>query len=104
MSTPPPPGYPGYVPPRDHPQANLVLILGILGLAFCGLCAPFAWLKGRAVLAEIDASQGRVGGRSAVYAGYICGLIGTILLAVMVLFGLGGLIVFLIVGAAESSA
>ncbi|GAD82102.1 DUF4190 domain-containing protein [Nocardia asteroides] len=103
MSTPPP-GYPGFRPPPDHPQTTTVLVLGILGLAFCGVLAPFAWLKGRTVLAEIDASQGRTGGRSQVYAGYIMGIIGTAMLALSLLVGLGGLVVFLIVGAAESSA
>ncbi|MGS2807289.1 DUF4190 domain-containing protein [Nocardia sp. MW-W600-9] len=105
MSTPPPPqGYPGYGPPPDHPQATTVLILGILGLALCGVLAPFAWAKGRTVLGEIDASQGRVGGRSQAYAGYIMGIVGSVVLAVSLLIGVASVVVLVIVGAAESSA
>ncbi|MFC4123633.1 DUF4190 domain-containing protein [Nocardia rhizosphaerae] len=100
----PPPGYPGYLPPKDHPQTNTVLILGILGLAFCGVCAPFAWLKGRSVLAEIDAAQGLIGGRSSVYAGYVLGIVGTVVLGASLLIGVGGLVLLMIAGAAQSSA
>ncbi|MFD5175359.1 DUF4190 domain-containing protein [Nocardia sp. NPDC058379] len=105
MSTQPPPqGYPGYGPPPDHPQATTALILGILGLALCGILAPFAWAKGRSVLGEIDASQGRVGGRSQAYAGYIMGIVGTAVLAVGLLVTVASVVVFVLVGAAESSA
>ena len=68
---PPAPGYPPYAfpPPRpDHPQSNLALILGIVGLVagfLCGLgfvVSPFAWALGRNAVKEIQASQGRLGG------------------------------------------
>lgn len=76
-----------YAPPASHPQAILVLILGILGLVVCGLCAPFAWVMGNRVVAEIDQSGGRLGGRSEANAGRICGIIGSVLLIVGILFG-----------------
>ena len=64
MSYPPPAyGYPAYSPPPDHPQATIVLILGIVGMMFSPSCAPFAWVLGRRALNEIDASGGAVGGR-----------------------------------------
>jgi len=80
------PGY-GYPPaPRDHPKATTVLVLGILSLAVCSLLGPFAWVMGRRVVKEIDASGGRLGGRGAATAGWICGLIATILILVSLLF------------------
>jgi hypothetical protein len=76
------PPYGGFVPP-DHHQAVTVLILGILGLVLCQLISPFAWVMGNRVVGEIDASGGQLGGRSTANAGRICGIVGT------VLFGLG---------------
>jgi hypothetical protein len=82
----PPMGY-----PPDHPKATTVLVLGILGLVVCGIIAPFAWVLGRQTLAEIDSSRGTVGGRGATNAGYIMGIIGTVILGLAVL-----LVVFVI--------
>lgn len=87
-----PPGYPmqgqvQYAP--DHPRATTSLVLGILGIVPCQLLAPFAWWIGKKTLDEIDASGGRLGGRTAAQAGYIMGIVGTVLLAL-------GLIVLLI--------
>jgi hypothetical protein len=93
---PPPGGYPpnpyggtpygGYA--QEHPQATTVLILGILGLVLCQLISPFAWVMGNRVVGEIDASQGQLGGRGAANAGRICGMVGTILMVVGLVFGL----------------
>ena len=83
-NAPPPQGQFGYVRP-DHPRATTALILGILGLVLCGIAAPFAWRIGKGALDDIDRSQGRVGGRGQAQAGYILGIIGTILLAISVL-------------------
>ncbi|MGW6334821.1 DNA translocase FtsK 4TM domain-containing protein [Nocardia rhamnosiphila] len=99
MSYPPPAyGYPayGYPPPPDHPQATTVLILGIVGMMFCQVCAPFAWIMGRRTLNEIDASGGTVGGRSNVMVGYILGIIGSVLLILAVLAAIA-YIVFVVV-------
>lgn len=79
------PPYGGFAAP-DHSQAMLVLILGIVGLVVCGIAAPFAWVIGNRVIAEIDASNGQVGGRSTANAGRICGIIGTVLLGLGLLF------------------
>ena len=53
----PPPGQPPYgnYPPNqygapygfgapEHPQATLVLILGIVGIVVCQVISPFAWV------------------------------------------------------------
>lgn len=79
-----PPTPPVYAP--DHPQATLSLVLGILGVVACGVVAPFAWVVGRRTLREIDASQGRVGGRTTAQVGYVLGVVGTVLLVLSVLF------------------
>ncbi|MFD3703439.1 DUF4190 domain-containing protein [Nocardia sp. NPDC058658] len=98
----PPPGY--YQRPPEHPQATTVLILGALGVAFCGFCAPFAWIKGRSVLAEIDASGGQLGGRSQASAGHVMGIVGTVLLGIMLLTMVGAVALMIIGANAESSS
>lgn len=47
----------------------------------CGVVAPFAWVMGKRTLEEIDASNGRIGGRGAAQAGYVLGIVGTVILA-----------------------
>jgi hypothetical protein len=76
----------------DHPQATTVLILGIVGIVACGLAAPFAWVMGNRVVAEIDASGGQLGGRSSANAGRICGIIGTIIIGLSLLAVVGVLV------------
>lgn len=86
-------GYPPYGPPPDHPQATTILVLGLLGVVLCQLVAPFAWVMGKRALNEIDASNGTVGGRNSVMVGYICGIIGTVFIALAVI----GVIVWFVV-------
>ena len=83
--------YGGYVPPPDHPQSTLALVLGLVGVigAFI-LCvplvvAPFAWVIGHGALKDIRASQGRLGGESNARTGMILGIIGTVLLILFAL-------------------
>lgn len=88
----PPPSRPGYIapspygwgaPPRDHPNGTTVLVLGILSLVACGVLGPIAWGMGNTALREMDAQPDVVwGNRGNVTAGRICGIIGTVLLAV----------------------
>jgi hypothetical protein len=83
-----PPGYPAQAPIQyapDHPKATTSLVIGILGVVLCQIIAPFAWSMGKKTLDEIDASQGRLGGRGAAQAGYVLGIVGTVLLALGVL-------------------
>jgi hypothetical protein len=87
----------------DHPRATTSLILGILGLVICGVLAPFAWRIGKKTVDEIDASNGQLGGRGSAQAGYIMGIIGTILLAIGLLVGVL-VVVLAIIGAATSSS
>ncbi|WP_280433390.1 DUF4190 domain-containing protein, partial [Nocardia brasiliensis] len=93
----PPYGYPAYGaygPPPDHPQATTILILGILGLVFCQILGPVAWVMGKRALNEIDASGGAMGGRSNVMVGYVCGIISSVLIILGILF----VVLFVVLG------
>jgi uncharacterized membrane protein YjgN (DUF898 family) len=105
--TPPPNAYGGVpyggAPTPDHPQAVLVLVLGILGLVLCQLISPFAWVMGTRVVREIDSSGGQVGGRSMANAGRICGIVGTCLFALGVLVLIGFVILVVVAGAGSTT-
>jgi Domain of unknown function (DUF4190) len=88
---PPPGGYGqappgGYGPNQTHPKATTSLILGIVGIVCCSFVAPFAWTTGKKTVNEIDASGGRLEGRGQAQAGYILGIVGTVLLILGILF------------------
>ena len=48
-------------------------MLGILGVVFCQLTGPFAWVMGNNALAEIDANPMAYANRSTVQAGPLNG-------------------------------
>jgi Domain of unknown function (DUF4190) len=85
-SLPPPPPPPTLGPPAAPAsrEATTALVLGILGLVCCGLCAPFAWYFGQRELTAIRAGMSPKSGESLAMAGKILGIIGSILF----LFGL----------------
>ena len=82
---PPPPQYGAPQPAAGgpapgHPRGTLILILGILSIPCCGLFTGIpAIIMGRSALAEIDANPTAYSNRGQVNAGYICGIIGTVL-------------------------
>lgn len=114
--TPPPPSYggqPGYgqAPYGAQPAysgavgapdsgATTAMVLGIIGLAggfFCGLpivLSPFALFVGLAAKKRIDASAGALTGRGNAQAGFILGIIGTVLLVLSIL----AIVVVIIIG------
>ncbi len=53
---------------------------------------------GKKTLDEIDASQGQVGGRGAAQAGYVLGIVGTVLLGLGIIFGILWIILIVVVG------
>lgn len=61
------------------------LVLGIIGVTICGLCAPFAWALGRKAEQEIAASGGVLGGRGEAKAGKILGIVGCVIMVVGIL-------------------
>jgi hypothetical protein len=84
---------PGYVYPqpaygvlRDNSNATLAMVLGLLGLVtMFVVISPIAWWKAQQALSEIDAAPGAYSNRGMAIAGQITGIIGTVLLALVIL-------------------
>lgn len=92
MSLPPPPPPPGptpypFRPSVEHPNGTTILVLGILSLVVCGLLGPVAWVMGNTAVREMNANPSvDYRNRGNVTAGRVCGIIGTALLVLSVLF------------------
>jgi hypothetical protein len=103
-----PPAPPSYAPPPSYGgpppagggggggtsgKATTSLVLGILGILCCGLLAPVAWIMGKGELDAIRRGQSSPAGEGVAKAGYILGIIGTILFvfAILWVFLWGGL-------------
>jgi hypothetical protein len=71
---------------RAHPKGTTILVLGILSLIICGLIlGPIAWVMGNNAKREMEAQPGVVWTNAgSVNAGRICGMIATILYAVVI--------------------
>lgn len=80
-------------PGMQHPLARRSMVLGLVGLIgfFClvvpVLVSPFAWYYGAVARREIDREPYRWSGRGDATTGWICGIIGTALLALAVVVG-----------------
>lgn len=74
----------GYEAPRSS-NATTILVLGILSLVVCAVMGPIAWWMGKSELAQIDAGLISSQDRGTVNAGYICGIIGSVLMLITVL-------------------
>jgi len=84
---PPMPGTGGYAQPQTNKKALWALILGILGLACCGLFAGIpALILGNIAKGEIAASAGAQSGEGMAKAGVILGIVA---IALSVLSGIG---------------
>ena len=72
-------------------RATIALILGILGVVCCGLCAPFAWVMGNRELEAIRSGLAPAANQGLATAGKILGIIGSVLLILgivwMIFFG-----------------
>jgi hypothetical protein len=78
---------------REHSTGIVALVLGIAAFATgILLLSPFAWWLGKKAMNEIDAAPGTYGNRGMALAGYVMGIIGSVLLALFIL-GLIALIV-----------
>ncbi len=97
-------GYTYLVP--NHPQATTALVLGLIGLiggCLCGLpllASPFAWAVGARARREIKEAHGQLGGAGNAQAGYVTGIIGTVLLALAVF----ALVLLLVIGIATNGS
>jgi len=90
-------------PTTSRPNADgavPALVLGILSIFFCPLCAPFAWYFGQRAERLVDASGGVLGGRGEATAGKIIGIV----MSVLMLLGIVLLIVFGVLVAAGSAS
>ncbi len=63
-----------------------ILTLGILGIVICGFLGPVAWVMGNADLEEIRRGTMDRSGEGMVQAGWILGIIGTVLLGISVVW------------------
>ena len=80
-------------------RGTLVLVLGVLSLMACGLLGPVAWAMGSADLKKMRAGRMDDRGESETKAGYICGMIATIMMGIGVLMMAAWfLFVFLLIG------
>lgn len=111
------PGYPqqgfpqqGFGPPPvpKHPQAQMAMVLGIVALGGAAICllpifvSPFAWYFGAKARREMAASPGRWSGQGDAQAGFVMGIIGTVLLALAtVAFIIGAIVLFAVAGSAS---
>ena len=57
----------------------LILVLGILGLVGCCICAPIAWYMGSQDMAEIEAGRMDPEGKQMTQIGMILGIVGCVL-------------------------
>jgi hypothetical protein len=71
-------------------RGTLILVLGILSLVVCAPLGIFAWVMGNGDLKQIDAGTMDPSGRALTNAGRICGMIGTILLAIAIVVAIIG--------------
>ena len=100
MTSPPAPLPPPVSPapsggqPPTASNAVVALILGILGIILCPICAPIAWSTGGKAKREIDGSADALGGRGLATAGRILGIVGSCLLVVYVVFFVVWVVVF----------
>ena len=84
-----PPGGGGHVGHRGHyrpHRAGAVLALGIIGLPVCIICGIIAWVMGSGDLRDMRAGRMDPSGYGMTQAGMVCGMVGTILAIVGLLF------------------
>lgn len=88
--------YGGQLPSSPKSRATMALVLGIVGLIpCCVIVAPVAWVIGHQELKAIEAGRLPEDGRTFGLAGMILGIIGTVQLALALIwvFVFGGLAV-----------
>lgn len=72
-------------PLQPHPKAVTALVLGLLSLLLCMVLGPFAIHFGRVVRSEVDAGLYSRESRSMGTAGFVCGIIATLILVLYAL-------------------
>jgi uncharacterized membrane protein YjgN (DUF898 family) len=87
MSFPETPAYP------EQSQATTALVLGILGIVCCQVLAPVAWIMANNEMEGIRAGRRNPTNEGTSNAARIIGIVGTVLLAIGVVF-----LIFALVG------
>jgi hypothetical protein len=81
-------------------KAIVALVLGIVGLFFCGLFVGIAALiVGRGAVRQIDESGGRLTGRGMATAGWVLGLIDLVLNVIGIIY-----VLLFVVGSSTTSS
>jgi len=91
-----------FSPGMEPHRGVLVLVLGILSIVICGILGPVAWIMGKGDIRKIDQGQMDPTGRGLTMGGMICGIIGTILLSLGILYVI--VVVVIIGGMAAAGA
>lgn len=76
---------PSLAPVEPH-RGGMILTLGILSLVVCGFLGPFAWVMGSHDLEKMRRGRMDKSGYGCTQAGYILGIISTILTIVPIVF------------------
>lgn len=72
--------------PMEPHRGTMILILGILSLAVCGLIGPFAWAMGRTDLRKMKAGIMDDRGYNETQIGYILGIVATVIVGIGLVF------------------
>jgi hypothetical protein len=83
-------------------RGTLILVFGILSLLVCAPLGIAAWVMGSGDLKEMDTGTMDPAGRSSTQAGKICGIIGTVFMALSMLIAAVVLLAFFVFGAAAA--
>ena len=79
------------------------LTLGLVGLVFCAIAAPFAWSIGNKELEAIDAGRRDPSKRDLANAGKILGIIGCVLAVLSIVVGVIFIVFFGFLGVVGST-
>jgi Domain of unknown function (DUF4190) len=91
----------GFVAAPNHKDAVTSLVLGILSLVLCGFVTGIpAMILGRRAKREIQASGGALGGEGLATAGFVTGLVSTVIAGAAFVLVVG---VFIFGGAVSST-
>ncbi len=84
-------------------RATTILVLGILSLIICAICGPIAWAMANKDIKAMNSGLMDPTGMDQTKAGKICGIIGTVLLILGVIFGiLYAVFAVVVIGAAAT--
>ena len=96
LPQPPIPPTPPSAPYPEQGQATTALVLGILSIVLCQILGPVAWKLGSDEIRGITEGRRPPEGLGLAQAGRICGIVGSCLLGLAILFLVFSLIALLL--------